>query len=62
MGWSGWHEDLPIFMALRMFDIRKTPRNYLRLLRHGNNLLWMVGRDFNEILYSLEKNGGIPRE
>lgn len=25
------------------------------------NLNWLVGRDFNEILYDFEKSGGLPR-
>lgn len=33
----------------------------LRTLDNSPNIPWLVIRDFNEIIYSTEKQGGLPR-
>lgn len=43
-------------------DRRSETWNLLRRLGVGNNLSWLVSRDFNEILYSFEKEGGALRD
>ncbi|KAA3489871.1 reverse transcriptase [Gossypium australe] len=41
---------------------RKVSWELLRALHNGNNLPWLVAGDFNEILFSFEKQGGRIRE
>ncbi|MBA0845642.1 hypothetical protein Goarm_022211 [Gossypium armourianum] len=36
--------------------------NLLKKLGQDRNHPWLVSGDFNEIMYSFEKYGGIPRE
>lgn len=37
-------------------------RELLKKLRHSQELPWLVYGDFNEILYSFEKEKGLPRD
>ncbi|KAK5833131.1 hypothetical protein PVK06_016943 [Gossypium arboreum] len=41
---------------------REMTWNLLRRLGRPQNLSWLVSGDFNEILFSHEKNGGLPRD
>ena len=42
-------------------ELRKETWSLLRTLHHRNNLPWMCVGDFNEILYSFEKQGGTTK-
>ncbi|KAA3457985.1 reverse transcriptase [Gossypium australe] len=72
---SKWHIDVIVregsiqqewrftgFYGSPYLKDRRFAWNLLRRLSQGCNHPWLVVGDFNEILYSFEKSGGVPRE